>query len=119
MPSEPLSLSEREEIRVEVEQVESGAHVTNRMKARDSPMTSSIELARGTHEITAKISHEAIYQAVCGHAKRGLRTGSHIKLHRRRRCCKHRFPNGETPLSQRQLRCHHRLTRIIVPRTDM
>lgn len=39
-------------------------HVARRLKAKDSPMTISIELARGVHGRVAKISHECIYQAV-------------------------------------------------------
>lgn len=73
------------------------AHVTVRLQAKDSPMTISIELARGTHGVRAKISHEAIYQAVYGHGKRGLPKGLHRHLHHRRRCRKHRLPNGQTP----------------------
>jgi IS30 family transposase len=47
-------------------------HVTERLLARDSPMTISIELARGTHGLAAKLSHEAIYQAIYAHGGRGL-----------------------------------------------
>ncbi|MCE7885253.1 MAG: hypothetical protein DYH08_15575 [Actinobacteria bacterium ATB1] len=70
------------------------AHVTARIEAKDSPMTISIELARGTHGITGSISHECIYQAVYAHGKRGLRRGLHECLHRRRRCRKRRRPRG-------------------------
>jgi IS30 family transposase len=71
------------------------AHVTARLEAKDSPMTISIELARGTHGITASISHECIYGAVYAHGKRGLPPGLHHGLHRRRRCRKHRRSPGE------------------------
>lgn len=71
------------------------AHVTERLEAKDSPMTISIELARGTHGLVAALSHECIYQAVYGHGTRGLRRGLHTGLHRRRRCRKHRRGSGE------------------------
>ena len=66
------------------------AHVTERLEAKDSPMTISIELARGGHGMSAAISHECIYQAVYAHGRRGLRRGLRAGLHRRRRCRKHR-----------------------------
>jgi IS30 family transposase len=72
-------------------------HVTERLLARDSPMTISIELARGTHGLTAKLSHEAIYQAIYAHGSRGLPAKVSGLLHRRRRCRKHRLPPGEAP----------------------
>jgi IS30 family transposase len=67
------------------------AHVTKRLKAKDSPMTISIELARGVHGRVASISHECIYQAVYS-TQRGLRAGLHARLHLKRRCRKHRGP---------------------------
>ena len=70
------------------------AHVTARLDAKDSPMTISVELARGTHGIVGSVSHECIYQAVYAHGRRGLRRGLHHGLHRRRRCRKHRQPGG-------------------------
>jgi len=70
-------------------------HVTTRLEAKDSPMTISIELARGVHGITAAISHECIYQAVYSHGERGLRRGLHTGLHRRHRCRKRRRRPGE------------------------
>jgi IS30 family transposase len=70
-------------------------HVTARLKAKDSPMTISIELARGTHGLTADISHECIYQAIYAHGTRGLAKGLHTGLHRQRRCRKHRRAPGE------------------------
>ncbi|MFV0526827.1 MAG: IS30 family transposase [Acidimicrobiales bacterium] len=72
-------------------------HVTARLKAKDSPMTIAIELGRGTHSLTADISHETIYQAIYGHGHRGLPTGLHTGLHRRRRCRKHRVFGPPTP----------------------
>lgn len=66
------------------------AHVSERLEAKDSPMTISIELARGVHGICAAVSHETIYQVVYAHGRRGLpaglHTGLHTGLHRRRRC---------------------------------
>ena len=62
------------------------AHVTGRLEARDSPMTISIELARGVYGIAASISHECIDQAIYAHGRRGL--------HRRRRCRKRRTPDA-------------------------
>jgi len=57
-----------------------GAHVTARLVAKDSPMTISIELARGLFKIVAKISHETIYRAIQT-VVRGLRRGLHSGLH--------------------------------------
>ena len=77
--------------------LELAAHVTRRLVAKDSPMTISIELARGIHGFTKKISHECIYQAVYAHGRKGLRRGLHVGLHRRRRCRKHRLIGPPTP----------------------
>lgn len=38
-------------------------YVAERLGAKDSPVTISIELARGIHGVTARISHETIYRA--------------------------------------------------------
>ena len=73
------------------------AHVSARLRAKDSPMTISIELARGTHGICADLSHETIYQAVYAHGHRGLPAGLHTGLHRRRRCRKHRVFGPPAP----------------------
>ncbi len=59
-------------------------HVTKRLMAKDSPMTISIELARGVHGVSAELSHECIYQAVYAAGRRGLARGLHTNLHRRR-----------------------------------
>ena len=72
-------------------------HVTERLEAKDSPMTISRELAAGTHGLSASVSHECIYQAVYAHGCRGLPKGLHAGLHRRRRCRKHRPPQGLQP----------------------
>ena len=76
------------------------AHVEARLRAKDSPMTVSVELARGTHGVTANVSHECIYQAVYNHGERGLPKGLHAGLHRRHRCRKHRLPAGTEPPSK-------------------
>ncbi len=70
------------------------AHVEERLKAKDSPMTISIELTRGVYGLEAKISHESIYRAIYAHGKRGLPKGLHLGLHRQRRCRKHRRAGG-------------------------
>jgi IS30 family transposase len=74
-----------------------GWHVTQRLLARDSPMTISIELARGTHGLVAELSHEAIYQAIYARGRRGLPTRVSGLLHRRHRCRKRRLRPGEAP----------------------
>ena len=82
------------------------AHVAARLKAKDSPMTpmtNSIELARGVHGITGSVSHKSVYRAVYGHGRRGLATGLHASLHRKRRCRKHRPGNGEMPAKKSSL----------------
>jgi len=58
--------------------------VTKRLLAGDSPMTISIELARGTHDFTASLSHETIYQAIYQPTRTGLPALSYKLLHRRR-----------------------------------
>lgn len=73
------------------------SHVETRLRAKDSPMTISIELARGTHGVRAKVSHECIYQGVYAHGSRGLARGLHAGLHRQRRRRKHRRNPGDTP----------------------
>ena len=73
-------------------------HVEERLLAKDSPMTISIELARGHYpEVGATVSHETIYQGVYAHGRAGLAKGLSGCLHRRRRCRKHRRPPGEAP----------------------
>jgi IS30 family transposase len=60
-------------------------HVTKRLLAGDSPMTISIELARGTRDgYTATISHETIYQGIYAPRRVGLPTKVYKLLHRRR-----------------------------------
>lgn len=67
---------------------ELAAHVTKRLELKDSPVTISIELARGIHQITAKISHESIYQ--CAYRRRGLDVDTRQCLHLQRRRRRHR-----------------------------
>lgn len=69
-------------------------HVARRLKAKDSPMTISIELARGVHGRVASISHECIYRAVYS-TDRGLGAGLHVGLHLKRRRRKRR---GRSPV---------------------
>lgn len=63
-------------------------YVTKRVEAKDSPMTISIELARGVHGRVASICHETIYQAI--YLQRGLVKGLHVGLHRKHKRRKHR-----------------------------
>ena len=67
-------------------------YVKRRLNAKDSPMTISLELARGVHGRVAEISHECIYQAVYLPG-RGLPAGLHVGLHLKRRRRKHRGPS--------------------------
>lgn len=64
------------------------AHVAQRLQAKDSPVTISIELARGIHGLRGNISHETIYQAV--YQRRGLDVEARQCLHLKRRRRKHR-----------------------------
>lgn len=57
--------------------------VAARLKAKDSPKTISIELARGVHGPVASVSHECIYQSL--YTGRGLDRGLCTNLHLRRR----------------------------------
>lgn len=66
-------------------------HVTERLRAKDSPMTIAKELDRGLYpEIDGRASHETIYGALYAHGRRGLAKDLHWGLHRKRRCRKHR-----------------------------
>ena len=58
--------------------------VTKRLLVGDSPMTISIELARGTHGYSAQISHETICQAIYQPSRSGLCARSYKLLQRRR-----------------------------------
>lgn len=64
------------------------SYIAARLALRDSPMTIAIELARGTNNVTASISHECIYQAI--YQRRGLPAEARHGLHLRRRRRKHR-----------------------------
>jgi IS30 family transposase len=86
------------------------AHVAERLQAKDSPVTISIELARGVHGLSGKISHETIYQAL--YRRRGLdveaRECLHLKRRRRkprtqqRPCTSHSLQHYQ-PISDRPL----------------
>ena len=72
------------------------AHVTKRLEAKDSPMTISIELAKGRWAITGSISHECIYQAIYKPGrglKQGLSDGLHLRRRARRKRCHQRAAN--------------------------
>jgi len=58
-------------------------YVAERLGAKDSPVTISIELARGIHGVTARISHETIYRAA--YERRGLDVETRECLHLKRR----------------------------------
>ena len=73
------------------------AHVSSRLRERDSPMTISIELARGVWGITALVSHETIYQAIYAGTFGKIRT-PHVK--RRRRKHRHQPTSGGHSLGQ-------------------
>lgn len=76
------------------------AHVARRLIAKDSPMTISIELARGVHGLVGSISHETIYQAIYN-PQRGVGGECHRGLHLKRRRRKHR--NQAAPASTHSL----------------
>lgn len=86
--------------RLEADPVLAG-HVEARLRAKDSPMTISIELARGLHPEVGVVglSHETIYTEVHAQGRRGLPKGLHGGLHRRRRCRKHRPLPGQEPVT--------------------
>jgi len=81
------------------------AHVVARLRALDSPMTISIELARGVYpHLSVTVSPETIYQGIYGRARRGLPHGLFACLHRRRGQRRHRREAGKplrpSPLGQ-------------------
>ncbi len=71
------------------------AHVQARLRAKDSPMTIAVELARAGGVGGGRVSHETIYRAVYAHGRGGLPAGLHEHLHRRRRCRKRRHRPGD------------------------
>lgn len=74
------------------------AHVEARLRAKDSPMTISVELERGVYpSIGGRVSHETVYQEVHAQGRRTLPKGLHVHLHRQRRCRKHRRLPGVEP----------------------
>lgn len=73
------------------------AHVRRRLRAKDSPMTISIELSRGLFAVEGRVSHETIYQAI--YTRRDLFTTGTSTPHLGRRCRKHRgqrVPGGHS-----------------------
>lgn len=65
---------------------ELASHVTARLEAKDSPMTISVELAKGLYPlITSTVSHETIYQEIYDHRRTVLPRETFRSLHRRRR----------------------------------
>ena len=55
------------------------AHVAQRLRAKDSPMTIAVELAHGIYpDIEGRVSHEPIYRSVHAHGTRGLPRGLHV-----------------------------------------
>ena len=75
------------------------AHVTARLRAKDSPMTISVELSNGIYpDVSGRVSHETIYQSVYAKGTRGLPKGLHGSLHRNRRCRKHHVSRGNIPV---------------------
>lgn len=72
-------------------------HVRRRLKAKDSPKTISIELARGVWGIRARVSHETIYRAIYAP---GSAIGTNARtphLRRRQRKCRgQRDPGGHS-----------------------
>jgi len=73
-------------------------YVTKRLELKDSPLTISIELARGVWGVVASISHECIYQSIYNPG-RGLEPGLHCGLHLKRRRRKRRgqhLPGGHS-----------------------
>lgn len=74
------------------------AHVVGRLRAKDSPMTISIELARGLYpDIDQTVSHETIYRAIYDHRHDDLPRDIHTCLHRRRRYRIHRGARRSNP----------------------
>lgn len=67
---------------------ELAAHVANRLRLGDSPMTIALELRRRTDSRAVAISHECIYQAI--YNRRGLHRRARLGLHLRRRRRKQR-----------------------------
>ena len=70
------------------------AHIQRRLNAKDSPMTISIELARGVWGITREVSHETIYQAIYAGTFGTIRT-PHLGR-RKRKQRKQRTPGGHS-----------------------
>ena len=77
------------------------AHVEGRLRAKDSPMTISVELDRGVYpDVVGRVSHETLYREVHAQGRRTLPKGLHVNLHRGRRCRKRRRRPGEVELTK-------------------
>jgi IS30 family transposase len=72
-------------------------HVEDRLRAKDSPTTIAIELARAGGISGVTVSPETIYQGVYAHGAKGLATGLGQHLHRKRSRRRRRCRAGETP----------------------
>ena len=72
-------------------------HVEDRLRAKDSPTTIAIELARAGGISGDTVSPETIYQGVYAHGTRGLAQGLGCHLHRKRSRRRRRCRAGETP----------------------
>lgn len=65
---------------------ELAAHITVRLRAKDSPMTIAVELANGVYpEIAVTVSHETIYREIYDHRRGDLPRDVFRCLHHRRR----------------------------------
>jgi IS30 family transposase len=76
------------------------AHVEQRLRELDSPMTIAVELAHGVYPDVAEVAHEIVYRGIYAHGRAGLAKGLHSCLHRRRRCRKHRRAPGAAPTTK-------------------
>ncbi len=64
-------------------------------------MTISIELDHDLYpDVSGRVSHETIYTGVYAHGTAGLAKGLHTRLHRHRRCRKHRRAPGVEPVTR-------------------
>ena len=75
---------------------ELACHVERRLRAKDSPTTIAIELARAGGIGGDTVSPETIYQGVYAHGAKGLAAGLGRHLHRKRGRRRRRCRAGET-----------------------